>query len=252
VLNAKLNTEVIRLDIDPGRIIQDPENVRLLLALNRFADQLDRLGYHAKAFSDSALRKLPNLSIERRRKITASFETWSEWIEPLNPRSDYDNEILLLRRALKKFGLEASSRFWKTIEKGQVVEFYGENMIQLYRSFNFFSLTGYSLLDMSVFEWYCLWHRPKAVLESIASELNGALATYIPVARFKTPRHIIKEIHNASNAEPFIPRANQAEFLYLGSLRSTDPATDPRKGFICSSHGELVALGKEASVIQFI
>jgi hypothetical protein len=239
--------------IDPTEILKDSIHQRVLQNASRFAEALKKLGYSVRVCSSASLLRLPEVSLERKIKIAEDFELWSQWIDELDPTtSDGDMEFDLLRRALDHHGFHADEEFWKTLEKDQIVEFYGEDMVQLFRSFNFFEITGYSLLDISVFEWYKLWDRPSRVLEAVAAELKESLEVYIPVKRFLTPKHIIREIHNTGDSEPFLPRAALAEFLHLGSLASSTFTKNPKKGFICSSIGEVVAIGNEAQNIQFV
>ncbi len=243
-----------QFNIDPKEILGDTSNERLLTSLSRFADLLEKFDYSVRVFSDSALQKLSEVSIEKKQQIAADFESWAQWIEPLDPRS-YDNELTLLKRALDKHGFEADERFLKTLEKDQIIELYNENMIQLYRSFNFFKITGYSLLDISVFEWYILWDRPQKILESIGEEINESLQVYTPIKKFKTGRHLVREVFNTTKSGSFVPRASLLTPVNLGSLKPTRPTKfnkNNKHGFICTSTGELIAIGKETENIHFI
>jgi hypothetical protein len=233
-------------------ILETPANRRMIEAATRFSSGLNRLGYLTRTYSESALQKLLTTPLEKIEQISASFESWSEWIEPLDPNKAYENEIALLLRALNKHGFQADDEFLKTIEKDQIIEFYNEDMIQLYRSFNFYKITGYSLLDISLYEWFVLWERPRQILDGIASELAETLETYIPVKSFKTKRHLVREIFNACESKFFEPRASILTPVRLGSLKPQPFSSSKKKGFICTSTGEVVALGKEAENIQFI
>jgi len=235
-----------------GSSLDNPMVNRLLEAARHFSELLERLGYSTNAYSESSLLQLTSTPTPKLAEIATSFETWSDWIEPLDPTQSYDNEIRLLVRALDKFGFEINDEFLKTIEKNQIIEFYNEDMIQLYRSFNFFKISGYSALDISLNEWYVLWDRPKSVLESIANELNEALNDFIPVKHFTTKKHVVREIFNASRSEHFVPRTSLLTPVRLGSLKPKRFGSHQKKGFICTSTGEVVAVGKESQKIQFI
>lgn len=238
------------LPISTETVFQDVANRRLFDAATRFAELLNRLGHSIPAYSESALLKLAETPATKKEQIASDFECWSNWIEPLDPTTSYDNEITLLKRALEKHGFEADDEFWKTIEKGQIIEFYNEDMVQLYRSFNFYAYTGYSLLDISLYEWYLLWDRPAQILESIGAELMESLQTHIPVRPFRTRKHLVREIFNATNSKHFRPRASLLQPVRLGSL--TSKKFGAKKGFICTSTGETIAVGDEAKNIQFL
>lgn len=233
-------------------VLKDATNRRLFDAGFRFAELLNRMGYSTQVYSESAIQKLAEVPQSKREQIASDFESWCQWIEPLDPRESNENEIALLKRALDKHGFEADPEFWKKIEKGQIIEFYNEDMIQLYRSFNFYAITGYTLLDISLFEWYVLWERPSHILESIGGELMESLQTHIPVKHFTTRKHLVREIFNTSHSESFKPRASLLEPIHLGSLTPKKFGSNQKKGFICTSTGEMIALGEEAKNIQFI
>ncbi len=230
----------------------DPVNRRLLEAAIQFSTLLNRLGYSVQAYSESALQRMTDTSALKKEQVASSFEMWCQWIEPLDPSKSYDNEIALLKRALDQHGFEADEEFFKKIEKDQIIEFYNEDMIQIYRSFNFYKITGYSLLDISLNEWYLLWDRPRQVMESIGAELNETLKTHIPVKPFETKTHLVREIFNTSQSQNFEPRAALLTPVRLGSLRPKKFGANLKKGFICTSTGEMIAVGKEAENIQFI
>jgi hypothetical protein len=234
----------------PDQSLSDQTNDRVLKSLARFAMNLERLGYTARISSNASLQKLSEVSQAKKEEVIAHFDSWSDLIEPLDPESPHDIEMNLLRHALNKHGFQADDAFWKTIDKSQIIEIYDENMIQLYRSISFFAITGYSLLDISLFEWYLLWERPRKILEDISAELNEVLQVFTPVKRFKTRKHLVREIFDTPMTEPFIPSASLLEPLYLGSLKSN--SIREKKGFICSSTGEKIAIGEEAESIQFI
>lgn len=233
-------------------LLSDSVNRRLIEAATRFSALLNRIGYPAQAYSGSALQKMAVTPTAQKELIASNLESWSEWIEPLDPSKSYDNEIAILLRALDKHGFEVDEEFFKQIEKDQIIEIYDEDMIQLYRSFNFYKITGYSILDISLYEWYVLWDRPRQAMESIGAELHETLTSYIPVRPFQTKTHLVREIFNAAQSEHFKPRAALLTPVRLGSLKPKKFSANKKKGFICTSTGEMIAIGKEAENIQFI
>jgi len=191
---------------DPAEILKDKDNERLLSAICRFANVLGSIGYQVSPYSVSSLRKLPELSSAKKDQIASYYENSCIWMEPIDPSVPFeDMEKTFLKRALDHFGLEASDEFWKTIENEQIVELYGEDMVQIYRSPGFYNITGYSLLDISVYEWYLLWDRPKHAMEKVAEHAKRVLENFYPVLRFHVPKHIIREIYRSNLTEPFVP-----------------------------------------------
>ncbi len=238
--------------VDCTQILKDQFNHQLLVASDRLADSLHLLGYPVRTVSETALLKLETTSSEKKAELTAHFDDWREVVQALDPRYSFENNRALLVRALKKHGLEVDDDFLKTIDQDHIVEFYGEDMVQLYRSFNFFKITGYSLLDISLHEWPLLWERPTQALQGIGTEVTEALENFIPKQKFKTKPHIVREIFNATGSKDFTPRAILLTPAQVGSLRSNRFDRNQKKGFICTSYGEVVALGDEAKTIHFI
>jgi hypothetical protein len=131
-----------------------------------------------------------------------------------------------------------------------VIEIYGHDMIQLYRSLTFFQYCGYSLLDISVFEWYVLWERPRMVVDKMIDYAKVYLTTKHPTAKFDVPRHVLRETMDTGLTSPFNVRACIVDFKNIASL-SKGLSPEPG-GFICTATGEIIAEGSDALNIQFV
>lgn len=251
-----LAIEIIKHNVDPAEILNNELNEKLLATLQHFASILRIYNYNVNVYSENSLKKLNEISIEKKLQICSYYENWANWIAPEGePLPLEDLEKSCLKKALDHYGLKASDEFWQTLEKDQIVEVYGEDMVQLYRSMNFFRITGYSLLDITVFEWYVLWNRPSKAIEETMNDLKEVVASYVPVKKFQIPTQLIRENYNTGlMVEPFTTRAIHAKFLNAGSLlaKDTNAHFAEPKGFICTSTAQVIALGEEASNIQFI
>jgi hypothetical protein len=234
-------------------IITDPVNAGLLETLTRYARLLRVWGHEVRVYSESSLLKLNELPSEKKEQIRSYYENACEWIAPTEPLlpPGVEREKVFLRRALAFYDLEISDDFLSTLEPGQIVEVYGDDMVQLYRSSNFYQITGYSLLDISVYEWFVLWERPGIVLEKAMHYTKSMILGYIPVKRLEIPSHVIREIHNSHLTSEFEPRAAVAEFLFMGTVTSRKAPGQPR-GFVCTSRGQLIAVGNEALTIAVV
>jgi hypothetical protein len=244
--------EMKSFHIDPDKNFSESRTQRLLVSLNQFAARLAECGYKVSAYSERALRKFEEIPVERQEQIIGDFENWNQWfssVEGTVPFAELEKHCL--RRALDNYGFHADEEFWKTLGEGQIVEIYGPEMIQYYRSFSFFKITGYSILDISVFECFMLWERPKKAIEETYNDVKVVLEGFVPVKRFQIPKQLIRETYQTGSTEPFQPRAILAEFLYMGSLRAKVSDGIPT-GFICSSRAEVIALGDEALKIEFV
>lgn len=245
-----------KFNVDGEQILNSKENQKLLQTLSRFAQLLTFYGYEIQCYSESSLNKLGKVPDHKKVQITAYFENWANWIDPeKNPGPVEDIEKRCLKKALDHYNLEANEEFWKTLEKDQIIELYGEDMLQLYRSLSFFKVTGYSLLEISVFEWYVLWQRSVKAIEETMNDAKQALENYISVKKFEIPKQLIHEVYDVGGqAEAFVPRPILAEFMHLGSVirkNHFDPFS-ATAGVICSSRAKVVSQGEEPSNIRFL
>ena len=233
-------------NIDPKIVIDDPENRRLLMALVDFAQKLQRYGIFVKVCNAASLNKLAELSSERKTQIRTHFENWGKWIEPDAGAPeiievDDEKERTFLKRALDHYGVWIHDEMWATIRKGLVIEVYGSDMVQLYRNIHFFQFSSYSLLEISVFEWYTLWKRPSMIQEAMLEDAVACMETITPIRPYKVPRHVLRETKDPDTTLMHEPRACHVQFKDVASVcRGLDrrPA-----GAIATSDAELIAIG---------
>ncbi|MBC7458617.1 MAG: hypothetical protein H7235_10080 [Bdellovibrionaceae bacterium] len=244
-----------KFNVDAEEILKSAENQILLETLARFAQLLNQYNYNIEAFSECSLKKLKEVPNEKKEQISTYFKNWSNWIDPEeNPGPPDDIEKRCLQKALDHYNLKASEEFWKTLEKDQIIEFYGEDMLQLYRSLSFFKVTGYSLLDISVFEWYVLWQRSAKAVEETMNDAHHVIKYSLPVKKFEIPKQLIHEVYDVGGQkEAFVPRTVLAEFMHLGFL-SKKNAFDPNAshGVICSSRAKVLSHGEQITNVRFL
>lgn len=234
--------------------LQDTVSVEVLRVLEDFSKTLRKYGLKVPVSSVLSLRKLATMDAAAKSKIIESFLMARRWYEPVASATDLqvsaDCERECVERALDHFGLFAGDEFWKTFHDDQIIEFYGANMIQLYRGLNFYKFCGYSLLDVSVFEWYVLWERSSLILDAMTKQIQRVIKDRVQAEPFNVPRHVLRETHNTGLTEMFVPRAYLAEFVSVGVLQRH--AHGPGEGFICTARGQFVAEGSDAMSIGFV
>ena len=252
---SSIDDDVARQNLGSKRVLADPSNRPLFRALEKFANTLDCYGYNVEIHSPASLDRLALTANEKKEEIRHYYENWNRIIQPLAgepavARSGASKEIGYAKKALKHHSLYIDDDFWETVEDDHVIEIYSLEMTQLYRSFNFFKYCGYSLLDMSLNEWYVLWQRPKKIIEAMQRDVNEVLSKALPVFKARIPCHVLLETMNTGNTANFVPRAAVIEFQNLGALKS-HPLEKPA-AFICTAVGEIIARGDEALNIGFI
>lgn len=243
-------------------------NTQLLNSMLEFAKTVKKIGYHVTDYSKTAWKLLNTISDDRKVQITQHYNSWNEIFQIANPRpflsnpeidppstniplaKNPDTNAYFLRKALDRLGLYVDENFWSTLSNDHVVEIYGEHMIQLYRSLNFFDTCGYSLPDLAAHEWYHLWERPKIVLEELISGANEVISKGLPTFKPNIRKHLIKEILNTTATEPFIPRALVVDFVAVACLRCIK--TNEPKGLVLTSTVNVVALGAESEKIPVL
>lgn len=232
--------------------LRDPLNREVIESLARFADTIKAYGYYPPIHSLKSLLRLQELDVEKKRQIRDHFQDWRQWIQPLSSETELDQsrEHVFAKRALRSYGMHLDENFWTTVGPNDVVEIYGHDMIQLYRSLTFFQYCGYSLLDISVFEWYVLWDRPRIVIEKMTEYAQNYLTSHHECSQFDIPKHVLRETMDTGLTTPFKVRACLVEFKNIASLKK---GIFPKPGgFICSATGSVIAEGSEALNIQFI
>lgn len=246
---------LLKQDIATSDILKDPENISLLKSLSDFSQTLSLYGLHVRISSTSSLQRLNQLSSETKKNIGAYYRLWNEWIQPegvLTPVAKIDIELekQFLRKALKHYGFIVDEEFWNVLSKDDLVEIYGEDMVQLYRSTNFFEISGYSLLDLSINEWFVLYERPRRIMEIMGEKSQKVFHESGPTQQFLIPKHLLRERCEVGTAEPFVPRAVLVDFQYISSLKRNP--LGKAKGLIVTCKAELIASGDESMNIEFV
>ncbi|MEN0058358.1 MAG: hypothetical protein AAGB31_05950, partial [Bdellovibrio sp.] len=126
----------------------------------------------------------------------------------------------------------------------------GEDMVQLYRSTNFFDISGYSLLDLSVNEWYVLYERPRRIMDVMQEKAMHFFKNSLPTQRFEVARHVMREKCEIGTSEPFIPRAVMVDFQNMACLKRNP--LGKAVGLIVTCRAEIIAAGDESLKIQFV
>lgn len=159
-------------------------------------------------------------------------------------------EKMFLKRALDRFGFYVDDRFWDSLESGDLIEVYNSSMTQVYRSRNFFEVTGYSLLDLTANEWYNLFERPSHIQKLMEKKLQYVMENSLPLDRYDIPVHLMVERCDLGAVEPAVPRAVEVTFRNIATLRKHP--LKPAEGFVVTCKAKLVCTGEDVSDIGFI
>lgn len=225
----------------------------ILTDLESLAEITRKQGYKCRAHSPKALLKLSMLPAEQKQLLAKQIKNILNICSSTSEVEASDgehSERRYVEQALKMYELDLEDDFWKKITKDDVIEVYSTENIQLFRTFNFFKISSYSLLDLLTNEWYHLWERPSYVMEDITQGLTellqGKIKTTTPT---NISQHIVKEIYNDDSID------------FKCSSVLTEPGvfcplyakgTKELKGFVFTLRGTVVGYDNDSNKIAVI
>lgn len=145
------------------------------------------------------------------------------------------SESDLLMRFLFRYGLYSKSDFLSLIEIDDILEVYDNSGIQLYRSWNLFQYSGYSLADLMTCDWDALYSRPPEVAARLKEMMPKVFQPEFSVTAYSIPEYVIEERLTTAKSRfafkmkyciPLRGRSGQTmAFLSTGRIRRLPPAT---------------------------
>jgi len=228
----------------------------LISQLEGISAKIFDLGYPSRPYSRKSLQIYALMSatkkIEFKRQLDSMVKLLNVYNPDKNAAYDIHPEESAIDLALKFFGLEMRDDFWKVVSQNDILEIYNIDQIQIFRTLNFFKITGYSLLDMLTIEWFELWHRSSLVLQNFMKFSNDVYQSKLGpgVHPVNLPEHVVKEIYNTYELTEFSERIALAKFKFMCPLYA--PGSSAVQGVILSSQGRLLALGQESQALSFI
>lgn len=230
-----------------------PIESALITDLEILAGIIRKHGYKCRAYSPKALVKLRTIADEQKQLLAKQIKhilyivSYTPEVEiPVGEHS----ERRYVEQALKMYELDVEDGFWKKLGNDDVIEVYSTENIQLFRTFNFFKISSYSLLDLLTNEWYHLWERPSFVMETIIESVNeivqGRMKATTPVT---FARHIVKEIYNDDSID-FDCSSVLVEPGVMCPLYAK--GTKEVKGFLFTLRGTVVGYDSDSNKIAVI
>jgi hypothetical protein len=243
--NLRTQNRTERFTAEQMQVLNKIESINRLLILNDI---------NCKTYSPEALKKLASMNdIEALRRVEKSYAHLEEILGDVIPQTKEDHhntEIHYLKKALNKFGMRVEDDFWANLRKGDAIEVYGTDMIQKYRSLNFYNFTSYSLLDLVIHEWYVLWERPLSIMNAMMEMADDIIKGRRGSGKMNLKRHLIREIFDSGITEPFVPRALAVDLKYAAPVYKS--VGKQVAGFIVTCKCHVVSTGDDALNIDFI
>lgn len=129
-------------------------------------------------------------------QIAISFESYHSIISQLPTQDETigQTNVRHLKSFLKKFGLTVDKRFFDYITDDYLIEVYSHNHQQLYRSVNFFSLSKYTLPELTFYPWEELFYRAQQDSDIMFDNIELVLKNEMSFITPDIPAHTLKEI----------------------------------------------------------
>ena len=202
--------------------------------------------------SPLALEKFVSLPIQRQVLILNDLLTTCQLAMDIEkeknpPGIGREREIEFLRRFMKKHGLRLKADCLELFAEGDVIEVYNAQCVQIYRSWNFFKYSSYSVADLLIFDWDTLYERPRIIANRLMELVPLCFqpdATVIDYRENGIPEYFITERFEGHN------NAYIFKMKYAMSLQ--DEHTGATTAFISTGSVQLADAPKVGLNVSFI
>jgi hypothetical protein len=233
-------------------ILLSSTTYRLLESLSQ---ELSQKGMPVRPYSTQSIFAYANLDESRKTTINQTLMGAIALLPAANipeptPERPVHPEKETVLQALEHFGVELRDDLWAHLQPDEIIEIYDANDIQIFRTFNFFKVSSYSLLDLLTNEWFHLWERPKGILEIMMSRAKDVHTNIDGVENCKIPRHVLKEIFDDKENSFSSRKSVMIEFNVLCPLYRV--GLPIRSGYVITSRAEILDQGKETDKLHFV
>ena len=241
------------LAFDSASLQSKALDLKAVELLENLASISKTYGYPVQAHTQKALSTLTSLPVDKKENLIKKLQN-SINIAAGAPEIEKDghSERKHVEQALNMYGFELRDKdFWNTVRKDELIEMYNTDNIQIFRTFNFFTTSSYSLLDLLVYEWYSLWERPSGtfdkMFEVVGSIFSGQVKGVVPA---QVPEHVISEIFNPNDEEHFTSRSSLCKFGVICPIYNK--ADGQIAGLLVTARVTPIATGEQTKGISFI
>lgn len=226
---------------------------KVIELLEKVASISQEYGHSVDAYTQKALSKLASLPIEKKEDLIRKLQnTINIAAGSIEIEKDGHVEKRHVEQALEMYGFELRDQdFWKKVGKDELIEMYNTENIQIFRTFNFFATSSYSILDLLTYEWYSLWERPSGTFESMFKVVGAIFSGEVkgPVSA-EVPEHVISEIFNSADQEHFISRSSLCKFGIICPIYNK--VDGQIAGLLVTARVTPLVTGEQAKSISFI
>lgn len=238
--------------IQSQALSHNPEVYSLSEAIYNLAQkvskEIQRRGFSIKMPGSSSLPRMYEMTQSQLTKVYAELI----FIEGIfsDPEIEDANDVEVTKGVLQKLRMKVDDEFWSHVQGDDVIELYRDDGVQIYRSFNMFNTTGYSILDLNLYSWDELWLRSSFSTAKINAVVNKVLRGNCARYDFDLQEDFVKEVLNSSLTEPFVPRSLKVKLAQIAPCKDT--MTGAIGGFIVTTKCKVVAVGEDSKLVSFI
>lgn len=132
----------------------------------------------------------------KREEIITSWSSQADFIQGAIDRGiDHCDERGMLNYALGTMNLLADTGLFSMIEDSDVFEIMSPDFVQVYRSFSYFALCNYSLVELASYPFFELYERSSWVMEQLLKYGSPVLEGKTNIALMdQIPEYTIREV----------------------------------------------------------
>jgi hypothetical protein len=172
-----------------------PIEVQFKTLLEAYCAQAKHLGVDIVAHQPETFKRFLSFDPQRQNLTYKIFQSYyAICSRAIQQDIDLNDNHSLIWWALKEIGLRPPSDLFQQLQKDDVIEIYDPNFIQVFRTFNFFKLCGYSLDQILCYEWYELYKRDENITKHMVDVCSDIIAGKIrETLHTKFPDHIVEQ-----------------------------------------------------------
>ncbi|MBO9667234.1 MAG: hypothetical protein J7501_10530 [Bdellovibrio sp.] len=174
-------------------------NVSNIIVFKKLSEELSRLiekeGWLVRPYASSQLKHFMSLEKEEQNWVIHRLEDYLAICKKVHRAGrPLKDARFLVEEGLRHYNFSCDLKVESIIKPSYVVEFYGKDHRQIFRTFNYFEFTSYTLEEIYCRPWYVLYQRDEEVTRQLIESVEPIIEDQImdPVF-FDMPEHSIDE-----------------------------------------------------------
>jgi hypothetical protein len=175
----------------------EPAVQEFLNSLDNFEALVSKFHFKVRTHSDRSLQRFSSLPKEIQAQIVKNFTGYQDFLTKCSSSGlDLRDDQLLLKAYLTETGFIYDRGIFDNISRGDVIEIYTKDQIQIFRNLAFMDLCNYTLLDLLSYDPYELYERSEKVKQYLMEVVNivaNRPRSTLPIEMSHVPSHVLRE-----------------------------------------------------------